>query len=143
MSKKDLALKNLIETIEKVRSPRIGKVSDKPVDFSKLAKTAYPFIQIEIQNEDREDITMSHRLCTMYVGITAHIKSEVRGVEANHTLNELHAAIERAVEADRTRGKVALLTELREVNDVTEGNYPLVSQTYVYVIQYYHDRGQN
>ena len=143
MSKKNLALQNLISTIESVSSPRIGKVSNQPVDFSKLAKTAYPFIQIEVQNEDREDITMSHRLCTMYVGVTAHIKAESKGIEANSTLNELHAAIERALEVDRTRGKVALLTELREVNDVVEGNFPLVSQTYVYVIQYYHDRGNN
>jgi hypothetical protein len=143
MSKKDLAIKNMLQSIGAIQTPAIGKVSDAPVDFAKLAKTAYPFIQLEIQNEERQDITMSQRLCTMYVGVTAHVKSEARGVVAANVLSELHAAIELSLEADRTRGGVALLTELREVNDVTEGNYPLVSQTYVYVIQYYHDRGNN
>ena len=141
MSKREQSLNNFIETIQSITTPKIGKVSDKPVDFSKLARTAFPFVSINIDSEDREDITMQHRLCTMYVGVTTHIQAASKGVEANSQLNVIMEAIEEAVEVDRTRGGVALLTELREVEPMEESNFPIVSMKHTYVIQYYHNRG--
>jgi hypothetical protein len=143
MSSRDKNLNHLIDTIGSILTPKIGKVSDKPVEFAKLARTAFPFIAINIDSEDREDITMQHRLCTMYVGITAHIQAAAKGNEANSQLNVIMEAIDKALEKDRTRGGNALLTELREVNTIEESNFPIVSLKHIYVIQYYHNRGNS
>ena len=143
MSKRDDNLNHLMETIKSISSPKIGKVTDKPIEFAKLARTAFPIVSVNIDNEDREDITMQHRLCTMYVGVTAHIQAASKGAEANSQLNVIMEAIEKALEIDRTRGGYALLTELREVDPMEERNFPIVSMKHTYVIQYYHNRGNS
>lgn len=141
MSKRESNLNHFIDSIKSITSPKIGKVSDKPVELNKLARTAFPFVSINIDNEEREDITMQHRLCTMYVGVTTYIQAQSKGIEANSQLNTILEAIEEVVEVDRTRGRNALLTELRDVDPMEEGEFPIVSMKQTFVIQYYHNRG--
>jgi len=143
MSKRNECFNNLVDTISALPTRKIGKVSIKPIDFAKLGRQSFPVIQVSVNREDREDITMQHKLCTMYVDVTAYVKGESKSVNTNKQVNDILELVEEALEVDRTRGKSALITELREVQEIDESAFPIVSQTQTYVIQYYHDRGNS
>lgn len=143
MSQRNDILDNFVDTVDGIKNVKIGKVSTKPEDFTKLARTAFPFVQVNIDGEERQDITMEHRLATMTVTCNVTIKAANKSKDVNDQLNEIHEAIEEALETDRTRGKKALLTEQVDTGTVTTKDFPLVSQTQTYVIQYYYTRGNS
>jgi hypothetical protein len=140
-NKRKAILDDVVDTLKSITSPRLGKVSAKPEDFTRLARTAFPFVQVEISDEAKEDIAMDWRLATMTVDITVHLdgKSKTETVQAQ--LADIIEVIEEKLEEDRTRGKKAQLTELLEVGDIQETGYPTVAQTMSVGIQYTYTRG--
>ena len=140
-SKRKDIIQDVVDKLKTITSPRLGKVSSKPEEFARLARTAFPFVQVEVEGETKEDIAMDWRLATLTLNITVHLdgKNKSEGVEKQ--LADIIEAIEEKLEVDRTRGGKAQLTELLEVSDIQESGYPTVSQTMSVGIQYTYTRG--
>lgn len=140
-SKRKLILEDVVDKIKSIQSPRLGKVSTKPEDFARLARTAFPFIQIEIADESKEDIAREWRLATLTVDITVHLDGKSKTEKVQSDLADIIEAIEEKLEEDRSRNGNAQLTELLEVSDIQETGYPTVSQTMSVGIQYTYNKG--
>lgn len=138
--RKDI-LNDVVDTLKSITSPRIGKISTKPEDFARLARTAFPFVQIEIVNETKEDIAMDARLATMDLDITVHLDGKSKTETVQQQLSDIIERIEEKLEEDRKRNKLAQQTELLEVGDIQETGYPTVAQTLSVGIQYTYTRG--
>ncbi len=140
-NKRKAILDDVVDKLKSITSPRLGKVSTKPEDFARLARTAFPFVQVEITDESKEDIAREWRLATMTVDITVHLDGKSKTEKVQQQLSDIVEAIEEKLEADRTRGGKAQLTELLEVGDIQETGYPTVSQTMSVGIQYTYNKG--
>jgi len=137
--RKDI-INDVIAKLKTITSPRIGKVSEKPSDFARLARTAYPFVQVNVDSETKEDIAMEWRLSTLELAITVHLEGKSKTEKAEEQLSEIIEAIEEKLEADRTRGSKAQITEVLEVGEIEVSSYPTVSQTIRVGIQYTYSR---
>ena len=140
-SKRKEILNDVVDKLKTITSPRLGKISTKPEDFARLARTAFPFVQVEITGETKEDIAREWRLATMTVDITVHLDGKSKSETVQTQLADIIEAIEEKLEADRTRGGKAQLTELLEVSDIQETGYPTVAQTMSVGIQYTYIKG--
>jgi len=134
-------LSNITAKLKEIKSPRLGKISTKPEDFNRLARTAFPFVGVEIVSEDKEDIAMDWRLATMNVDITIHLDGKSKTEKVQHQMADIIEAIEEKLEVDRTRGGYAQLTELISVGDIQETGYPTIRQTMTISVQYAYSRG--
>tara|TARA_R100000231_G_scaffold67001_3_gene53723 strand:- start:492 stop:926 length:435 start_codon:yes stop_codon:yes gene_type:complete len=137
--RKDI-INDVIAKLKTITSPRIGKVSEKPSDFARLARTAYPFVQVSVESETKEDIAMEWRLSTLELAITVHLEGKSKTEKAEEQLSEIVEAIEEKLEVDRTRGSKAQITEVLEVGEIEVSSYPTVSQTIRVGIQYTYSR---
>lgn len=140
-NKRKAILEDVVSNLKSISSPRLGKVSTKPEDFARLARTAFPFVQVEIANEEKEDIAVAWRLATLTVDITVHLDGKSMTETIQQQLSDIAEAIEEKLEEDRTRSRKAQLTELLEIGDIQETGYPTVSQTLSFGIQYTYSRG--
>jgi hypothetical protein len=140
-SVRKLILSNIVDGLKQIRTPKLGKISTRPEDFARLARTAFPFVQVEITDESKEDIAMEWRLSTLTIAITVHVDGKNRTEKTQAQLADIISKIEAQIELDRTRGGVAQLTELLEIGDMQETGYPTVSQTLSIGVQYTYARG--
>lgn len=140
-SKRKDIIQNVVDNLNSITTPRLGKVSTKPAEFARLARTAFPFIQVEVDGETKEDIAMEWRLATLTLNITVHLDGKNKTEKVEQQLADIIEAIEEKLEADRTRGGKAQLTELLEVGDIQETGYPTVAQTMNVGIQYTYNKG--
>ena len=140
-SNRKLILENIVQDLRSITNPKLGKISTRPEDFARLARTAFPFVQVEITDESREDIAMEWRLSTLTIAITVHLDGKSRTEATQSQLAGIIDAIETVIERDRTRGGVAQLTELLEIGDMQETGYPTVAQTLSIGVQYTYARG--
>jgi|TARA_B100000035_G_C20989840_1_gene549632 hypothetical protein len=138
--RKDI-VNDVIAKLKTITSPRIGKVSEKPSDFARLARTAYPFVQVNVDSETKEDIAMEWRLSTLELAITVHLEGKSKTEKTEEQLSEIVEAIEEKLEADRKRDSKAQITEVLEVGEIEVSSYPTVSQTMRVGIQYTYSRG--
>jgi hypothetical protein len=109
-----------------------------------LARTAFPFIQVTITNETKEDIAMnSWRLATMDIDITVHLEGKSKTEKTEEQLADIIEAIEEKLEADRTRGgpENAQITEVLQVGDIEVSSYPTINQTIGVGVQYTYSQG--
>jgi len=134
-------LDNIVGELRSISNPKLGKISTRPEDFARLARTAFPYVQVEITDESREDIAMEWRLSTLTISITVHLDGKSRTEQTQSQLSGIIDAIETVIERDRTRGGVAQLTELLEIGDMQETGYPTVAQTLSIGVQYTYARG--
>lgn len=140
-SKRKLILDNIVSGLSMILTPKLGKISTKPEDFARLARTAFPFVQVEITSETKEDIAREWRLSTLTVAITVHLQGKNNTEQTQTQMAEIIERIEAQMEMDRTRGGVAQLTELLEIGDMQETGYPTVSQTISIGVQYTYPKG--
>jgi hypothetical protein len=140
-SNRKLILENIVQDLRSITNPKLGKISTRPEDFTRLARTAFPFVQVEITDESKEDIAMEWRLSTLTIAITVHLDGKSRTEKTQSQLAGIIDAIETVIERDRTRGGVAQLTELLEIGDMQETGYPTVAQTLSIGVQYTYSRG--
>ena len=134
-------LDNIIAKLKEIKTPKLGKISTKPEDFNRLARTAFPFVGVEIVSEDKEDIAREWRLATMNVDITVHLDGKAKTEKVQQQMADIIEAIEEKLETDRTRGGFAQLTELISVGDIQETGYPTIRQTMTVNVQYTYSRG--
>jgi len=138
--RKDI-INDVVTQLKTITTPRIGKVSEKPSDFARLARTAYPLVQVNVAGETKEDIAMDQRLATLELDIVTHLDGKSKTEKSEEQLSEIVEAIEEKLEVDRTRGKKAQLTEVLDVGDIQTSDYPTVTQTIRVGIQYTYSKG--
>lgn len=141
LSKRRLIIDDVVAKLKTIKSPRLGKISTKPEDFSRLARTAFPFVEVIVAGEEKEDIAVGRRLSTLTVDITVHLDGKSKTAKTEQQLADIIEAVEEKLEEDRTRNKNALLTELLSVGEIQASGYPTVSQTMSVGIQYTYTTG--
>lgn len=141
LSKRRLIIDDVVAKLKTIKSPRLGKISTKPEDFSRLARTAFPFVEVIVAGEEKEDIAVGRRLSTLTVDITVHLDGKSKTEKTEQQLADIIEAVEEKLEEDRTRNKNALLTELLSVGEIQASGYPTVSQTMSVGIQYTYTTG--
>lgn len=141
LSKRRLIIDDVVAKLKTIKSPRLGKISTKPEDFSRLARTAFPFVEVIVAGEEKEDIAVGRRLSTLTVDITVHLDGKSKTAKTEQQLADIIEAVEEKLEEDRTRNKNALLTELLSVDEIQASGYPTVSQTMSVGIQYTYTTG--
>lgn len=110
--REDIAV-NLVETLQDITEPvKVKYVTREPFDFEKLSNAQFPAILVQSSDEDREDDTvggtLSHRMGTINYQLVCYVK----GKEIDSARNAIIEAVEESLDVDRTRGGVALDTQV-------------------------------
>ena len=119
--REDIAF-NLVQTLQDIKQPvDIKYVTREPFDFEKLSNAQYPAILVRSTDEDREDDTvggsLSHRMATINYQLICFVKSS----QIDTARNDIIEAIEEGLDVDRTRGSVALDTQIVSI-ETDEGS---------------------
>jgi hypothetical protein len=138
---REQVLQNIVDTVKGNQMVSIPTVRRDPTDVNKMAKTAFPCVMVESSNEVRNDITMlsSKRLATLEVFMNVW----VYGTLLDSKRNELIDLLESMMDEDRTRGGVALNTQLTRVEyrELAEAE-PYASMRLVWAIEYVYTQGK-
>lgn len=143
-SKRELITQDIVDTLKNQQTARFGTVTRDPgIELQDLAATAFPAVIIESGNEDRVSITqggMSQtRQSTMEVNISVWTNSNSR---VDTLRNDLIEQIEELVEADPSRGGLALDTQLISVVTNNAETAPYFAMGMVFQITYVYTKAQ-
>ena len=113
---------NLVDTIKAVKTPVAVKYATRePFDFDKLSNAQFPAVLVRSSDEDREDSTvggsMSQRMATINYQLVCYVK----GSQLVSARNNIIEAVEESLDVDRTRGDVALDTQIISI-ETDEGS---------------------
>jgi hypothetical protein len=113
---------NIVTTLDAVTQPvEIKYVTREPFDFEKLSNAQFPAILVRSAEEDRENDTIggtiSHRMATINYQLVCYVK----GSAIDTARNNIIEAIEESLDVDRTRGGVALDTQIISI-ETDEGS---------------------
>jgi len=140
MSARENIAKNLVNQLENMTNPSLGKVSREFFDVQKLAITQFPAILLVTANETREDISTDLRQGV----IEYQLRTYVRGTQIDTLRNEIVETIEETLEQSRDRDITQSTTNVHNVTthitnvEVIERELPLgevvvtVQVTYAY-----------
>ena len=141
MSKRREIIRDVIKVVKTVKKPKIGVVTGKAEHITRLARTAFPHIRVDIANETAEDIAMDARLATLQITLTVSMMASEKGEGAEDKMADIIEAIEEKMEVDRKRDGNAQTTELLDVSEISVLASPIVQSTMTYNIQYTYTRG--
>ena len=113
---------NIVTTLNAVTQPvEVKYVTREPFDFEKLSNAQFPAILVRSAEEDRENDTIggtiSHRMATINYQLVCFVK----GSAIDTARNNIIEAIEESLDVDRTRGGVALDTQIISI-ETDEGS---------------------
>ena len=119
--REDIAV-NLVQTLQNIDLPvKVKYVTREPFDFEKLSNAQFPAILVQSSDEDRENDTiggsMSHRMATINYQLVCYVK----GSQLDSARNNIIEAVEESLDVDRTRGDVALDTQIISI-ETDEGS---------------------
>ena len=122
MSIREKIAVDLVDTLEQITKPvKVKYVTREPFDFEKLSNAQFPAILVQSADEDREDNTVggsiSHRMATINYQLVCYVK----GSQIDTARNKIIEAVEESLDSDRTRGGVALDTQIVSV-ETDEGS---------------------
>jgi len=140
VSARENIAKNLVQQLENMTNPSLGKVSRVFFDVQKLAITQFPAILVVTSNESREDISTDLRQGV----IEYQLRCYVRGTEIDTLRNNLIENVEESLEVSRDRDITLSTTNVHNVTthitniEVVDRELPLgevvvtVEVTYAY-----------
>jgi hypothetical protein len=111
MSARENIAKNLVNQLENMTNPSLGKVSRVFFDVQKLAITQFPAVLLVTANESREDISTDLRQGV----IEYQLRCYVRGTEIDTLRNELVETVEETLEVSRDRDITLSTTNVHNV----------------------------
>lgn len=143
-SKRELITQNIVDTLKNQQTARFGTVTRDPgIELQDLAATAFPAVIIESGNEERISITqggsVQTRQSTMEVNISVWTNSNSR---VDTLRNDLIEQIEELIEADASRGGLALDTQLVSVVTNNQETAPYFAMGMIFQITYVYTKGQ-
>jgi len=127
MSARENIAKNILEQLQNMTDPAVGKISRVDFDVTKLAITQFPAILMVTGNEVRSDISMGLRESTLQY----QLKCYVRGTEIDTLRNEIVERVEETLELLRNRDITSSVDNIHNVTtsisgvDVIERQLPL------------------
>lgn len=122
---------------------RLNKVVREPVVIEDLGRTSLPLVFVESSNEEREDISMGGSNITRQGSIEFNLNLYLQGHARDTQRNEIIALIETALDKDRTRGGLALDTQIIEIELLEIGeSAPYASVRIVVLCEYIYKRGK-
>ena len=142
-SRRELIVRNIVDSLQNQQQVRLGTVSRDPgLDILELANTAFPAVIVNSGDEVRESITQGGpvQLREARIGVVIQVWTNTRSPQADSIRNDLVDWIERLLDADLTRGGVALDTQLITV-EVGGDTPPYNSMTMTFEVKYTYTKG--
>ena len=119
--REDIAV-NLVQTLQNIDLPvKVQYVTREPFDFEKLSNAQFPAILVQSADEDRNDDTVGGSLSNRMATINYQLVCYVKGKEIDTARNNIIEAVEESLDTDRTRGGVALDTQIVSI-ETDEGS---------------------
>jgi hypothetical protein len=115
MSRRELIVDNVVQTLKNAEDPRFGLVTREPFDVTQLSRQQFPALYISTADEAREDITQTGTSGTRQSRLQIRIVGYVNGTALDTLRNDLVERVEEVLDTDRTRGGQAYSTQLIEV----------------------------
>lgn len=113
MSLREDIASDIVTTLRAVTTPvNIKYVTREPFDFQKLSNAQFPAILVQSASETREDSTIGSSSVTRRGQIDYELIGYVKLTAIDSARNNLIEAIEEALDDDRTRGGLALDTQV-------------------------------
>ena len=143
MSARENIAKNIIDQLENMTDPAVGKVSRVFFDVQKLAITQFPAILVVTTNESREDISTDEREAV----IEYQLRCYVRGTAIDTLRNNLVENIEETMEVSRNRDITVSATNIHNVTtqitnvEVIERELPLGEVVVTVQVTYRYAKG--
>jgi hypothetical protein len=104
MSIREQVAQNIVEVLRTIEHPALVLITREPFVVQELAITQFPAVLVQIQNEDRETISMGAPNVGRRMGtINYTLRGHVRGTELDKRRNELIESIEEILDGDRYR----------------------------------------
>ena len=113
MSTRELITQDIISALKQSNDPRFGLVSREPIDPQKLSRAQFPALFVSGASEERADITnKSSQGVRRQARVEFNITGYVQGANLDQQRNDLIEAVEDRLDQDRTRGGLALDTQV-------------------------------
>ena len=104
MSIREQIAQNIVDVLKTIEHPAPVLITREPFLVQELAITQFPAILVQIQEENRETISMGAPNVGRRMGtITYILRGYVRGTELDRRRNDLIESIEEILEGDRYR----------------------------------------
>ena len=116
MSRRELIVADVVQTLKNAEDPRFGLVTREPFDVTQLSRQQFPALYISTADETREDITQTGTSGTRQSRLQIRIVGYVNGTTLDTLRNDLVERVEEVLDTDRTRGGQAYSTQLIEVS---------------------------
>jgi hypothetical protein len=116
MSRRELIVADVVQTLKNAEDPRFGLVTREPFDVTQLSRQQFPALYISTADEAREDITQTGTSGTRQSRLQIRIVGYVNGTTLDTLRNDLVERVEEVLDTDRTRGGQAYSTQLIEVS---------------------------
>lgn len=116
MSRREDIAQNIVTTLSAAKDPlNIKYVTRQPFEFNELSNAQYPAILVQTTSESRSDATIGDTSILRESTITYELFGFVKSTEVDTARNELVETIEESLDADRTRGGLALDTQITNI----------------------------
>lgn len=113
MSVRESVASHIVTTLQAATTPVTPKyVTREPFEFNELSNAQFPAILVQTANETREDVTIGDDQIRREGIVTYQLIGYVKSTTIDTARNQLIETIEEALDADRTRGGVALDTQV-------------------------------
>ena len=113
MSVRESVASDIVTTLQAATTPVTPKyVTREPFEFNELSNAQFPAILVQTANETREDVTIGDDQIRREAIVTYQLIGYVKSTAIDTARNQLIETIEEALDVDRTRGDVALDTQI-------------------------------
>lgn len=139
MSIREQIAQNIVDVLKTIEHPAPVLITREPFVAQELAITQFPAILVQIQEENRETITMGAPGVGRRMGtITYQLRGYVRGTELDRRRNDLIESIEEILEGDRYRDLYTLGVTDSQVRliEIVERQPPLAEIVVTFEVRY-------
>ena len=113
MSIRESVASDIVITLQAATTPVTpAYVTREPFNFTELSNAQFPAILVQTSSESRADVTIGDDAIRREGNITYELIGYVKSTTIDAARNNLIETIEEALDADRTRGGVALDTQV-------------------------------
>lgn len=139
MSIREQVAVNIVNVLKTIEHPAPVLITREPFVAQELAITQFPAILVQIQNEERETVSMGAPGVGRRMGsITYVLRGYVRGTELDKRRNELIEAIEEILEGNRYRDLYAegVIDSQVRLIEIVERQPPLAEIAVTFEVRY-------